>query len=374
MKQLLCLLFCTASLLSSLEAQESLDAKLAELHEQSDFPGWAIAVVDNEKLIYSHTEGYADLKNKIPFTDETVMNIASVSKTFISHAMMQAVSDGLFTLDTPINELLPFPIQHPQFPDTDITMAHLVTHSSGIQDRTTIYYLQTYIDEGDPDISLDEFMRYYFSPTGKWNTSGNFTKYEPGTHYKYSNIGATLAAWIIELQSGMPFYEYSAKYTLEPIGMDYSGWRWQDINKELHTVSYKKKNKVVDPYHLATYPDGGLRTNIRDLSKYIIEMIKGYNGESTTFSHIDYSAIFTPIIAQEFPGMNEKTEGVGVFWNTRSDGLIRHTGSDPGVTSVVVFNPETGIAKKLLTNLDINGDKQVEQFRAIWYAVDEVYK
>lgn len=351
-----------------------MDQHLAQLHQQSDFPGWAIAVVDDQKIVYSYAEGYADIEKKIPFTEETIINIGSVSKTFISHAVMQAISDGLFSLETPINELLPFPIQHPRFPDTDITIAQLVTHTSGIRDRMSIYYFQSYIKEGDQDISLDQFMRHYFSPIGKWNTPGNFTQHAPGTHYKYTNIGAALVAWIIEIRSGMPFYEYSTRYTLGPIGMNNSGWRWQDINEEKHAVNYKKKKKVVDPYHLATYPDDGLRTSVNDLAKYLIEMINGYNGDLTMITHIDYSTIFKPIISQGFTGLNPKNQGVGVFWDIDNKGLILHTGGDPGATSVVLFDPATGIGKIMLINVELKGKKQAEDFRNIWKAVGQVYK
>ncbi len=353
---------------------DSLREELAKLHQQSDFPGWSIVALDTQQVLFEHSEGYADVELQKPFTPETVINIASVSKTFVAHAILTAIGQGHFTLDTPINELLPFKIDHPDHPNDPITMNHLVTHTSGIKDRNTIYYFKSYIREGEDDISLDEFMRRYFSPTGKWYSAGNFNKHIPGTHYEYSNIASALTAWIIELKVGMPFYEYSGMHTLSPIGMSNSGWRWADIDKDRHAANYKKVGKRADPYHLATYPDGGLRSSLRDLSLYLQEMMKIYYRESVLFPSIDPGLLFPLSEDRSFPGMSANQASIGTFWGKRSNGLIGHTGGDPGVSSFLFFNPETGIGKIFLTNLDIKNDKQSEQFRNIWRAVGEVYK
>ena len=68
---------------------------------------------------------------------------------------------------------------------------------------------------------------------------------------------------------------------VEPLKMTSSGWSFDSVDLSMHTKLYTSGNTEIPFYSLITYPDGGLITSANDLSKYLIELIKGYNGKGT---------------------------------------------------------------------------------------------
>ena len=67
--------------------------------------GMGIAIVSDDSIIFTNGYGYADIQNKLPFTPNTVMNIASISKTFVGVAIMHAVENNLLNLDDDVNNI-----------------------------------------------------------------------------------------------------------------------------------------------------------------------------------------------------------------------------------------------------------------------------
>ena len=98
-------------------------------------PGLAAAVVKDGNIIWTGAYGWANIENKTPVTNETLFQVASVSKPVTAFAIMQLVEQGLLTLDADINEVLPFPVRNPRHPKVPITLKHLLTHTSGIRDN-----------------------------------------------------------------------------------------------------------------------------------------------------------------------------------------------------------------------------------------------
>jgi len=148
-------------------SNDSLNTMFAEIYSESNFPGFAVAIVKNEKILYQNGLGYADLENKIPFSVNTIQNIASISKTFIGVAIMKAIEQDYLTLDAPINEILPFKTVNPYFPDAQITIRHLATHTSGIKDLDPYYHELAYTRGKAPGMKLGVYLNNYLSPEGE---------------------------------------------------------------------------------------------------------------------------------------------------------------------------------------------------------------
>ena len=115
---------------------------LQQLQQKSGFPGLAVARIDLSDEPYLQAFGLADLRTKTRYTVDSVQNVGSVSKTVVGLALVKAISLGYFTLDTPINDILPFRVRNPRGADTPITVRHLVTHTSGIVDDEDIYNMK----------------------------------------------------------------------------------------------------------------------------------------------------------------------------------------------------------------------------------------
>ena len=122
--------------------------------------GMGIAIVSDDSIIFTNGYGYADIQNKLPFTPNTVMNIASISKTFVGVAIMHAVENNLLNLDDDVNNILPFTVLNPNSPESIITLRHLMSHMSGIQDENTVYGA-SYHYGGDSPTPLGEFLEDY---------------------------------------------------------------------------------------------------------------------------------------------------------------------------------------------------------------------
>ena len=121
-------------------SDEVFNAYINQEISESKIAGMGVAIITNDSILVTKSYGYADIQNKVPFTHNTVINIASISKTFISIAIMHAVENNLLDLDNNVNDILPFKVVNPYSPDRIITLRHLMSHTSGIQDDYTIYY------------------------------------------------------------------------------------------------------------------------------------------------------------------------------------------------------------------------------------------
>ncbi|EZH75570.1 hypothetical protein ATO12_01945 [Aquimarina atlantica] len=376
------------------EHNNSLTCELKVLQKQGYINGFSVAIVDRDAVLYKKGFGYADVSKKKEYTPYTIQNIASVSKTLIGIALMKAQEQGKLNLDDPVNMYLPFSVINPHYPQTSIKIRHLATHTSTILD--TKYYDKSYIlknnkgvNEGilmkkyrifnDPEetIALPIFLRNLLSKDGEWYRKKNYLKNEPGSIFKYSNIGATLAAYIIEQATGVPYDEYTTKHILKPLGMDASGWSFDTIDIDNHSVLYSSTKDSLPKYSLITYPDGGLLTDINDFSKYLIELIKGYYGVGTLLDKNSYSELFKEqLSSNNLPGRNTKNPyneeyNSGLFMGITPVGYIGHTGSDPGTETYMFFDPKTGTGKILVINTAIVSKEDYRHYKAIMSVLDK---
>jgi CubicO group peptidase (beta-lactamase class C family) len=398
-QNLLSILFLTLSVGHAQNKRAELTQQLETLYRQSDFVGFSVAVVSKDSVLYQNAFGFADLENKKPYTVLTVQNIASVSKIFVGVCLMKAIELGYFDLETNINDILPFKVANPNFPADVIKIKHLATHTSGIDDREDVYYknfiIGSYSDPKSPlydkfvktgtipnrkDSTLAVFLYEYFDKNGSRYSPRNFLNYKPGEVYQYSNIGAALAAYLIEVKAKIPFDEFCNKHVLQPLNMTQTSWRLTDKIVQQHARIYNAKRQYYPLYSEVTYPDGSLRTSCADLSKYLLEMIRGYNKRSKLLTDKSFETLFKKQFDDSnLPKNSSKQEpNSGIFWRYKPNGLIGHTGGDIGATSFVFFDPKSGIGRIFVSNTELDSPEQakpneklVKQFIAIWKTLEQ---
>jgi len=373
-------------------SKEELSQKLETTFQKANFPGMAVAIVDEDQILYHKEFGYADLATKKPFTQNTIQNIGSTSKTFIGVSLMQLVEQGKLNLDTKVNDILPFEVTNPYHPNTPITIRQLATHTSSIRDRNFNYGLNAYTSndatkgnrKGLPlmykiqfkrilkneHLSLGEFLKNTLSKKGAWYKKKNFYKNQPGTVEHYSNIGAGLAGYIVEVVSGEKYGDYVVHHILKPLGMNASGWTTETTNQAQFAKRYVNGTPFPD-YDLMTYPDGGLISSMNDLTTYLMAMTRGYQGESQLLSPESFQVMMSNQYKQSPLSISIKeTEGrSGIFWDIfgkEGKGDIGHNGSDPGILTFMYFDPESGIGCLLMTNTDAE-DKQIKEVVRMWH-------
>ena len=360
---------------------DTLTMALQEVYQKDSLPGMSVVLVNGKEIIYEHSFGYADLGHKIRYSSMSIQNIGSVSKTFAAIALMKAVELGYFTLDTDINTILPFKVVNPNSPTGIITVRQLANHTSGILDNPSIFYntyqfdtsLAAYdqvaynklkrlgFNQEVNDCSLARFMYDYLSEQGQYYAKQNFGPDAAGTSSSYSNIGSALAAYLVEVKSGMSYADFTTRYIFDPLHMRQSSWFVDAKKLKNYARPYDDAYLGLPFYHLITYPDGGLRTTTSDLSKYLIALLKGYQGDKQLLTKSSYATMFTPQFSTESPpkGIRLTTRNKGIFWNLYVNGSIGHDGDDPGVSSFLFFNPKTGLGGVFLSNKYLADKKSI---------------
>ncbi|NJL15364.1 MAG: serine hydrolase [Microscillaceae bacterium] len=173
------------------------------LGQDSVFTGYATSIIDADYTEIK-TNGFRDKSMTIKYDSLTIQSVGSVSKVIIGLALMKAYELGFVNLDTDINEYLNFKVLNPNLKNNQqITLRHLATHTSGIKDNEK-FYIQAYTKGLKSPLSLEEFLLSYLDKNGKRFSTRNFGNYPAGDEYNYSNIGAALAAYVIECTSKIP--------------------------------------------------------------------------------------------------------------------------------------------------------------------------
>jgi len=316
----------------------------------------------------------------------TIQNIASVSKTLIGISLLKAQEQGFLSLDDPIDKYLPFKVLNPYYSNDKITLRHLATHTSTILDTdyynkfsyvlnentkllndTTKKYGVTF-NNPDMELSMESFLKKLLSVNGEWIDSTNFLNEKPGSKYEYSNVGAALAALILEYATSTPYTEYTIKYILNPLKMVNSGWTEKDVEIKNHSVLYLSNGDPIPLYHLVTYPDGGLISSTSDLALYLIELIKGFSGDGKLLKQDSYQQLFKEQLTSEHfhdRGDNSYDYNSGIFMGFTSDGYVGHAGADPGTIVYMFFNPKIKIGRILMINTWLSTEESVNQFYSI---------
>ena len=344
----------------------TIDSFIQRQMQQSGIVGLAAAIIVNKKQVWSKGYGYADRESKKPFTPETIMNIGSISKTFTGVCLMRAVEEGRLSLDEDINNYLPFRVVNPNFPNEVITLRHLATHTSGLADRYPFYNNSTYFYGGATPEPLGDFLRNYFLPGGKHYSDSNFLRKKPGTYRDYSNIAAGLAGYIVELRTGKKLGEYARRHIFRPLKMVSSGWSLSGVDTNRHTRLYSKQGdsvKSIQWYEGTTYPDGGVRTTVNDLSRFFISLL---NDGTYKHTRILKKNTVNEMLRFQFTQAN-KPENVdpdklnsGIFWATKAGATrIGHNGSDPGVRTFMLsgLDKEIGVILFVNTSLGDEGER-----------------
>ncbi len=262
------------------------DNNIGFLMKYGHFPSISACIINKNEVVWSDGFGFSDKENDILATDETVYQIASITKTVTGSALMQLFDLGYFELDDDVNEFLPFELRNPNFPDEPITYRMLLSHSTSLI-GTNSYWDIGFYTEGPPfEDYPDPWLENYLTPNGTiydpniWSES-----YAPGERSSYANINFDIIAYLVEIISSEPFYEYCENYIFEPLEMDKTSFRLTDYDSEEVAIPYfwnpfTRKHERSQNWVFIHYPAGGLFTTVSDLSHFLIAHMNGgvYNG------------------------------------------------------------------------------------------------
>lgn len=378
---------------------DSLTAKLDSIQKNGQLIGFGVSIVNEKGTLYEKGFGYSNIETKEKYTEFTLQHIASVSKTLIGVGLMKAKELGKINLDDPINKYLSFKVVNPFYPNQPITVRHLATHTSGINDtnqymekswvitenqdltNVNIGYDEQRLNPWKKNIPMEEYLIGYLIENGAHYQKDNYINFKPGERYNYSNIGATLAALIIEKVTGKSFDSFTEEHILKPLRMNTTGWSLKDIDVSKHSRLYRNDNTVLPFYTAITYPDGMLISSSSDMAKYLTELILGFSGEGTLLDKESYKELFTKqLSAENFAEGDRKAKNPysedydpAIFIGHSALGYVGHSGGDAGVASWFYFNKETKTGRYLIINMDMGNDDgaKLNEYFKIYEVMDE---
>src|SRR5262249_10257398 len=179
---------------------------IEQVMEQRNIPGFAIAIVHNQKVVYAAGFGVRNLQNKNDkITPQSLFHMASITKPFVATSVMQLVEKGKIDLEAPIVKYLPyFRLNDERY--ATITVRQMLSHLSGMPDVLDYEWDKPQYDDG----ALERYVR---------SLTNQSLIAAPGAGFRYSNMAYEVLGDLIAKVSGMTFEDYVRINILEPLGM-----------------------------------------------------------------------------------------------------------------------------------------------------------
>ncbi len=223
--------------------------------DRPDSPGFALAVVQDGRIVYKRGYGMADLERDVPLTPASIFDIASTSKQFVAMAVLMLANEGKLSLDEDVRTCLP------EVPDygKPITIRHLVHHTSGIRDYVELMMLAGMSWEYD----------YYEEEIIALIARQKALNFEPGEEYLYSNSGYLLLGQIVQRVSGQSLGDFARERIFESLGMHhtcfYDDFRRIVPNRAIGYTRSSKGGYEIELYKNDLVGNGGVLTSVEDL-------------------------------------------------------------------------------------------------------------
>ena len=327
---------------------------IAERMKFYKVPGLSIAVIKDFKIDWARGYGLKDISTNEPVTTETLFQAGSISKSVNAMVAMKKVEQGKISLDENINDKL----TSWKLPDNEfttkkkVTLRNLLSHTAG----TTVHGFPGYaVTEKVP--SLQQVL----DGASPANTAAVRVDLEPGTRFRYSGGGTTIAQLAIMDIEKKPYPEIARETVLAPLKMTNSTYSQplpDDWRKKAATGYRSNGSEVEGKIHV--YPEmaaAGLWTTPTDLAKFAIEMQLSLAGRS--------NKVLTKESVKTMTSSFMEDVGLGFFIEKHGDSFyFGHGGADEGFRAELLVNKDKGYGAVVMANSD-NGQILREVIRGL---------
>jgi CubicO group peptidase (beta-lactamase class C family) len=321
----------------SLKQKERLDSLFDYMESQNIFNG-GVLVAENDHVVYIRCSGYAVKETNTPFTDTTLVNTASVSKSFTAVAVLQLVQRRKVDLQAPVNHYLR------NFPYPKIKIHHLLSHTSGLPRPED--FEQSYIRAHPKEILTNEVVYTHLLALK------DTLKFQPGGQFAYNNLNYLLLAMIVEKVAGLPFPVYMRKNIFLPAGMKRTFVRNPlEPNTPRYMIPslYETEYVNVDSLHPFKYSTS-YNENGTSGSSNVVSTLQDLflfdraisNGKLVPKALLQKA--FQPLVLNNgstfFMGGSKRSYGLGwnTLYNPYGDTCVFHDGHIPGIFSMFFKN------------------------------------
>ena len=324
-------LLCAALLSASASAHaDPVDELIRKEMAAHQIPGLALTVIQKGRRIKTATYGFANLELKVPVKPETVFEIGSMTKQFTAAAILLLAQDGKINVDEKIGRYLT------KTPESwrDITVRHLLTHTSGLKSYTGLDWF--------------ELRRHLTQAQFIAAIGAEPLEFPPGQAWKYCNTGFNLLGFVIENVSGKGYWDFLSERILVPLGMTATTNRLPALIIPNRASGYEQTNRILRnrDYDLTDiFSAGALVSTVGDLAKWNAALDRDdlLNAKSK-------QAMWQPAV------LNDGTATqYGFGWRIEIlDGHrdIGHGGSTSGFSATIQRFPDDQLAIIILSNTD----------------------
>jgi CubicO group peptidase (beta-lactamase class C family) len=313
-------------------------------------PSIAVALIAEGVPVWSGGYGHSNLWSRTPAVASTVYFVGSIYKTVNAAAILQLAEQGKLSLDDPIRDHLPFPVKG-ETAAKPIRVRHLLTHTSGFGGNPPGVHHDIWGDTTPP--ALEEYLRDHAR-----------VERPPAEEVVYSNLAFTVAGYLVERISGVPFREYVERHLFAPSGMSNTAFIPSPHMRERLAVPYAPddEGQLIPVPQLKSnhYPAGVVWSPVGDLARWVaVNLNGGAIGEARVLSEESIAEMHRP----QFPQFRGRWRGFGIGepartafglgWMTGEQGderLIAHSGSLNGYTSFAAGNLTRGFGIALMSN------------------------
>jgi serine-type D-Ala-D-Ala carboxypeptidase/endopeptidase len=314
----------------SIPSDDSIRQLLAQRMQHNDTAIVVGVIEPSGRRIVAH--GSAGEGTRRPVDGDTVFQIGSVTKVFTALVLAQMVRSGEVKFDDAASNYLPRGAAMPQR-GRPITLADLVTHTSGLPSMPTNYDLSA---EPDPyaaytNEQLCAFLATYELPRA------------PGEASEYSNLGVSLLGQLLARRAGTDYEALSRARVLEPLGMRSTSIALTPDQKRRLAPGHDRYFRPVTTWEMSTLPaSGSLRSTANDMLVFLAANLgegKTPLEEAMVFQR---KALSPPIAGSQALGWGVSDVG--------GERIFSHQGGKQGYRSAVAFNPERGTGIVVLAN------------------------
>lgn len=320
----------------------NLSETMEKLRKDYHVAGMSAAVIRKGKIEECVGSGIRNVAENLPMTEKTVLPIGSITKSFTTLALGMLVDEGKLSWDTPVKEYIPeLRLADPEA-EEHAAVRDLLCHRTGVPR----YDLQVaYCCSGDKKQMLKS-LRYL-------NGSAPFR-----TKLQYSNQMVSLAGYLVDVLSGMPYEDFVRERIFRPLGMSRTDFEVDSLKKYGDYSAgyvYASDTYIEPPYlHLGAFnPAGGIVSCAEDMAKYVLfqlghgpQLVKPETLEEMHTHQVIGSPYFW-----SFPEVQSAEYGLTWFTDIyRGHRMVSHGGNTNGYSAQLVMLPDEDFGMVVLSN------------------------
>lgn len=333
---------------------EKIDPALSAILQEAHAAGFAVAVVEKDKVIYSNGFGYRDMAKKLPVTAHTQFAIGSCTKAFTSALLGNLRKQGKVDFDKPATTYLPALDFSDAALNSQVTLRDMMCHRTGFSRYDLAWYLFG-TDSRDTLLQRMRFMKPNAPLRARW---------------QYNNFMFMAQGMVTEKLTGKSWEQNIESQFFQPMGMSESSLTTTALAAAPeHSLGYElDKDKVIKEmkYHPITAmgPAGAINSTVTDMSKWLITWINEgkYNGkEIIPADYVREAASSQMVISGALPDKATpyvQFANYGLGWmllSYRGHYRVEHGGNIDGFTALTTFYPTDSIGIVVLSNQNNSG-------------------